>query len=63
MEIFLIALLSVLVFGVYLLIEFIVPIAMITLIFLQYSPVWLWATILIIWFVARMIVYTMKKGN
>lgn len=63
MEIFIVLLLAVIIYAFYLILEFFIPVITLFLIIQQHEPIWLWSTILIVWFVARMIIWIMKKGN
>ena len=63
MRIFLVALLGIIVYGLYLLIEFAIPIGLIYLCFSHQDLVWLWGTLLIIWFIGRMILYMIKENK
>ena len=62
MDIFLV-LLGIIIFIVYLLIQLFIPVIILFPIFTQQEPIWLWSSILIIWFVTKMIVYIMKENN
>ena len=63
MELILTLIIGLIVATLYLAIEFAIPIFTIAFIYLDKGPIWLWATILIIWFVARMIIYVKQKGE
>ena len=63
METLIILLLGIIVFSIYILIEFAIPIILFYLLITHpYNiTLWVWAILLIIWFVARMIVYVNKE--
>lgn len=60
MEIFFLMLLGAIIYSIYLIIEFSIPIVLFYLT-LTHSPTWVWATLLIIWFIARMTIYIIKE--
>lgn len=65
MEALLLVLLGIVVYLIYLIIEFAIPIVLIYLLIAHphNSALWIWATLLIIWFIARMAVYIIKESK
>ena len=65
MEAFLLVLLGIIVYLIYIVIEFAIPIVLIYLLIAHphNSALWIWATLLIIWFIARMVIYIIKESK
>ena len=63
MEAFLLILVGIIVWLVCSLIEFIIPLVLIYLLITQPYNItfWVWAILLILWFVARLVVYVVKE--
>ena len=65
MEVLLLLLLGIVVYSIYLIIEFAIPIVLVYLLIAHphNSVLWIWATLLIIWFIARMAVCIIKESK
>jgi len=63
METFLLLLLGAVIYAIYLIIEFAIPIALIYLILSHphNTTIWVWAILLLVWFITRMTVYIIKE--
>lgn len=63
METFLLLLLGAVVYAIYLIIEFAIPVILVYLIISHphSTIIWIWAILLLVWFIARMTVYIIKE--
>ena len=64
MNMFTFLLLAFIVGAIYLIVELAIPLGLLYLVIKAINPIWLWSTLLIIWFLGRTILYMMKnKGE